>query len=115
MKLVLATLVLLILVLQYQLWVGDSSVRALNLLEQSLEDQRQINADLQARNRLLEIEVLDLKTGLEAVEERARSELGMIGSDETFVLIIEYKTVKYLKLYELQTADRRAPAHRRRG
>ena len=45
--------------------------------------------DLQARNRLLEIEVLDLKTGLEAVEERARSELGMIGSDETFVLVIE--------------------------
>ena len=38
---------------------------------------------------LLEIEVLDLKTGLEAVEERARSELGMIGSDETFVLVIE--------------------------
>ena len=61
MKLVLATLGLLILVLQYQLWVGDSSVRVLNLLEQSLEDQRQINADLQARNRLLEIEVLDLK------------------------------------------------------
>ena len=89
MKVLLATLGLLILVLQYQLWVGDSSVRALNHLEQSLEDQRQINADLQARNRLLEIEVLDLKTGLEAVEERARSELGMIGSDETFVLVIE--------------------------
>ncbi len=89
MKLLLATLGLLILVLQYQLWVGDGSVRALNLLEQSLDGQRQINADLQARNRLLEIEVLDLKTGLEAVEERARSELGMIGSDETFVLVIE--------------------------
>ena len=89
MKALLATLGLLILVLQVQLWVGDGSVRALNLLEQSLDDQRQINADLQARNRLLEIEVLDLKTGLEAVEERARPELGMIVSDETFVLVIE--------------------------
>ena len=89
MKALLATLGLLILVLQVQLWVGDGSVRALNLLQQSLDDQRQINADLQARNRLLEIEVLDLKTGLEAVEERARSELGMIVSDETFVLVIE--------------------------
>jgi len=89
MKVLLATLGLLVLVLQYQLWVGDGSVRALNLLEQSLDDQRQINADLQARNRLLEIEVLDLKTGLEAVEERARSELGMIVNDETFVLVIE--------------------------
>ena len=89
MKVLLATLGILILVLQYQLWVGDGSVRALNHLEQVLDNQRQINADLEARNRLLEIEVLDLKTGLEAVEERARSELGMIGSDETFVLVIE--------------------------
>ena len=53
MKLLLASLGLLILVLQYQLWVGDSCVRALHLLEQSLDDQRQINADLQARNRQL--------------------------------------------------------------
>ena len=69
--------------------MGEGSVRTLNVLEQVLDNQRRVNADLQARNRLLEIEVLDLKTGLEAVEERARSELGMIGSDETFILVIE--------------------------
>ena len=89
MKVLLVSLCTLTLVLQYQLWVGEGGVRALNLLEQALDDQRQVNAELQERNRLLEIEVLDLKTGLEAVEERARSELGMIGSDETFVLVIE--------------------------
>ena len=89
MKVLLGSLGILILILQYQLWVGEGSVRKLNVLEQVLDNQRRVNADLQARNRLLEIEVLDLKTGLEAVEERARSELGMIGSDETFILVIE--------------------------
>ncbi|MBQ86261.1 MAG: cell division protein FtsB [Gammaproteobacteria bacterium] len=89
MKVLLGSLGILILILQYQLWVGEGSVRTLNVLEQVLDNQRRVNADLQARNRLLEIEVLDLKTGLEAVEERARSELGMIGSDETFILVIE--------------------------
>lgn len=89
MKVLLGSLGILILILQYQLWVGEGSVRTLNVLEQVLDNQRLFNADLQARNRLLEIEVLDLKTGLEAVEERARSELGMIGSDETFILVIE--------------------------
>jgi cell division protein FtsB len=75
--------------LQFQLWLGEGSVRSLSLLESELDDQQAANADLQARNRLLEIEVVDLKNGLEAVEERARSELGMIGDDEVFYLIIE--------------------------
>ncbi|MFN3165231.1 MAG: cell division protein FtsB [Pseudohongiellaceae bacterium] len=79
----------LFLILQYQLWLGDDSVRALNLLEEELAAQRQTNAALSARNEVLEIEVLDLKNGLEAVEERARSELGMIAEDETFYLIVE--------------------------
>ena len=64
-------------------------MRSLSLLESELAEQQAVNADLQARNRLLEIEVVDLKNGLEAVEERARSELGMIGDDEVFYLIIE--------------------------
>ena len=54
-----------------------------------LTAQRAANAELEQRNQYLEIEVLDLKNGLEAVEERARSELGMIGERETFYLIIE--------------------------
>ena len=89
MRVLLGALGIAILILQYRFWVGEGSVRALHLLQEALDEQQQVNADLQARNRLLEIEVLDLKTGVEAVEERARSELGMIGSDETFVLIID--------------------------
>ncbi len=65
-------------------------MRALNLLEEELAAQRQTNEALAARNEVLEIEVLDLKNGLEAaVEERARSELGMIAEDEIFYLIVE--------------------------
>ena len=89
MKILLISLAIILLSLQFQLWFGEGSVRSLSLLESELDDQQAANADLQARNRLLEIEVVDLKNGLEAVEERARSELGMIGDDEVFYLIIE--------------------------
>jgi len=82
-------LVLLIVLFQYQLWLGDGSVRAVNLLEVNLDSQRANNDELELRNKQLEIEILDLKNGLEAVEERARAELGMIGERETFYLIIE--------------------------
>ncbi len=64
-------------------------MRALNMLQTELEAQRQSNSELEERNRLLEIEVVDLKTGLEAVEERARSELGMIEEGETFYLLVD--------------------------
>lgn len=89
MKILLTSLAIILLSLQFQLWLGEDSVRSLSLLESELADQQAANADLQARNRLLEIEVVDLKNGSEAVEERARSELGMIGDDEVFYLIIE--------------------------
>ncbi len=89
MKLLYAFLGFAFLTLQYQLWLGEDSVRALNMLEVELNAQRGSNEELQQRNRMLEIEVLDLKNGLEAVEERARSELGMVGKDETFYLIVE--------------------------
>ena len=89
MKILLTSLAIIFLSLQLQLWLGEGSVRSLSLLESELDDQQAANADLQARNRILEIEVVDLKNGLEAVEERARSELGMIGDDEVFYLIID--------------------------
>lgn len=89
MKMLYTVLGMIILTLQYQLWLGEDSVRALNLLEEELQAQQEINDRLTARNTVLEVEVLDLKNGLEAVEERARSELGMIAEDETFYLIID--------------------------
>lgn len=88
-KLVTTSLLLVLAVLQFQIWFGRSSVRAINGLETRLEEQRRGNAALVERNRLLEVEVLDLKNGLDAVEERARTELGMIGKDETFYLIVD--------------------------
>jgi len=89
MKVLFALLGFMVIVLQYKLWLGEAGVRTLNLLEGELSEQRGINQQLQSRNQGLEIEVLDLKNGLEAVEERARSELGMIGKGETFYLIID--------------------------
>jgi cell division protein FtsB len=88
-KLLTGSLLLALAVFQYQIWFGGSSVRALNTLQQGLDEQRASNQELQARNRALEVEVLDLQNGLEAVEERARSELGMIGKDETFYMIVD--------------------------
>ncbi|MDP6416775.1 MAG: septum formation initiator family protein [Gammaproteobacteria bacterium] len=89
MKILYALLGLVFVTLQYQLWLGDDSVRALNLLQDELQIQHAANQELVQRNRLLQIEVVDLKNGLEAVEERARSELGMIGKGETFYLLID--------------------------
>ena len=80
---------LLIVVLQFQLWIGDNSVRTLNLLKGEVSQQKSINLALEERNKKLEIEIVDLKTGVEAIEERARSELGMIEKGETFFLIVE--------------------------
>ena len=79
----------MIAVLQFQLWIGDDSVRSLNLLEDQVAEQKSINMSLADRNKKLEIEIVDLKTGVEAIEERARSELGMIEQGETFFLIVE--------------------------
>ena len=74
--------------LQYKLWFGDNSRRELNEVAADVVAQESINAELASRNEALEVEVLDLKTGLEAVEERARSELGMIETGETFYMIV---------------------------
>ncbi|MEX1197003.1 MAG: cell division protein FtsB [Pseudohongiellaceae bacterium] len=79
----------ILLVLQYQVWVGDGSIAELQRLEADVEERRQENERLDERNRELENEVLALKEGLDAIEERARTDLGMIRDDETFYLIIE--------------------------
>ena len=88
-KLLTGSLLLVLAVFQFQIWFGSSSVRALNALQTRLDEQQTSNEQLRERNRALEVEVLDLKNGLEAVEERARSELGMIGPNETFYMIVE--------------------------
>ena len=89
MKVLYGFLIIVFLNFQFQLWLGEDSVRELNMLQTELDAQRQINAEIEERNRLLEIEVVELKTGLEAVEERARSELGVIEKGETFYLLLD--------------------------
>jgi len=82
-------LVVLLVLLQYKLWVGDGSFVEVWDLYQQVEMQREENQQLRERNQALEAEVQDLKQGLGAIEERAREELGMIKEGETFYQIIE--------------------------
>lgn len=89
MKILISVFVLLLLMLQYKLWFGDGNMREVWQLRDSIEAQKQENEDLRQRNAALEAEVQDLKQGMEAIEERARSELGMIKKDETFFQVIE--------------------------
>lgn len=84
MKVVVAVLVVLLLVLQYRLWFGDGSVQQVWRLTEESRAARAELLRLRQRNQALAAEVRDLKSGLDAIEERARSDLGMIGEDETF-------------------------------
>jgi cell division protein FtsB len=89
MKALLAGLVIMLLLLQWRLWAGQGGMSELQQLEHQLAAQQSENEVLRLRNEMLENEVLDLKTGLEAIEERARSDLGMTREDETFYMVIE--------------------------
>lgn len=89
MKWISAILVILLLALQYKLWVGQGSFAEVARLERAIEKQQATNERLRGRNAALVAEVQDLKKGVEAIEERARSELGMIKRDETFFQIID--------------------------
>lgn len=73
--------------LQYNLWMGEGGIADVNRLKQDIAAQKAENARLADRNRVLEAEVKDLKTGNQAVEEHARQDLGMIKSNETFYLV----------------------------
>jgi len=86
LALALATLIVLI---QYPLWLGKGSWLRVWEVERQIREQRAVNQKLQARNAALDAEVNDLKQGLEAVEERARSELGMVKQDEIFFQILD--------------------------
>ncbi len=88
MKFIIALLIALVLALQYPLWMGDGSVAETWRLRQERDTQGEENRTLKERNLALEAEVRDLKQGRAAIEERARSELGMIKKDETFYQVV---------------------------
>jgi len=77
-------LVALIAALQYPMWLGKGGWLQVRELDRQLAVQREGNAKLRARNEALDADVRDLKTGFDAIEERARSELGMVKQDEVF-------------------------------
>lgn len=88
-KLVLAVLAIMFLGLQYSLWLGDFGLVRYWQLEERVQAQRQVNERLEARNEQLHAEVIDLKHGTDALEERARSQLGMIKEGEEFYQVID--------------------------
>ncbi len=88
-KLLAAVLLIVLVLLQYRIWVSHQGVRSVDRLERAVSAQQKLNARLTARNGRLAAQVADLKTGTAAVEELARSQLGMIGPDETFYQVIE--------------------------
>jgi cell division protein FtsB len=89
MKAVMILLTVILVLLQYRLWFSHDGLPAVLYLHRQVEIQRQDNDVLEERNKMLAADVHDLKSGLDALEERARNDMGMIKSGETFLQIIE--------------------------
>jgi cell division protein FtsB len=91
MKILGAALVALIVLIQYPLWLGKGGWLTVSRLETKVEMEKSKNARLETRNAALAAEVRDLKQGTEAIEERARQELGMLRPDEVFFQFVPGK------------------------
>jgi cell division protein FtsB len=91
MRLLIGCLVMALALLKNRLWLSEDGLREQWQLEEQVLEQTAHNGALADRNAALEAEVRDLKQGLAAAEERARTELGMVGSDETFYQITPYR------------------------
>jgi cell division protein FtsB len=88
MRIFAAILGVALISLQYRIWVSDQGVREVSRLQAAVDAQRTANREQGERNRQLDAEVTNLKAGLAALEERARSELGMVGASETFFQVV---------------------------
>ncbi len=91
MKWLIAVLIILLIALQYRLWISEGSLSHRNALLEQFEQQRLENNRLRERNAVLAVEVEALKSGLDAIEERAREQMGMIKEGETFFMITDPK------------------------
>ncbi|MCP5452162.1 MAG: cell division protein FtsB [Gammaproteobacteria bacterium] len=89
MQILVAALIAVLVFLQYLLWIAEDGVRQTHALQIAVQAQQEDNAALTERNSALAAEVEDLKRGLMAIEERARSDMGMIRKDETFYRLLE--------------------------
>jgi cell division protein FtsB len=92
MRIFAAILGVTLVLLQYRLWLSDQGLREVSRLQVSVDAQKVANREQGERNRQLAAEVSDLKGGLTALEERARSELGMVGNSETFYQVVTAST-----------------------
>jgi cell division protein FtsB len=88
LRIVAALLLVALLALQYRLWVSPNGMREVWRTQEAIEAQAEENARLAERNKTLAAEVRDLKEGRTAIEERARTDLGMIGTNETFFQVV---------------------------
>ena len=82
------TLLAVLAVLQYRLWLGDGSVSEIMVTNAKIEQQNKVNAVMVGRNARLAADVIGLHEGHESIEEYARAELGLIKADETFFLVV---------------------------
>src|SRR5215207_7240299 len=94
MKWLVVALLIVVLQLQYRLWLSGDGVSELTRLSEAVEQQKSDNAEAAERNQQLVAEVADLKAGMAAIEERARSELGMIGRNETFYQVVPVRPLR---------------------
>lgn len=88
MKRLIFLLLCLLSLLQYRLWLGDNNLSEYVVLQGQIAAQEQSNGKLIARNQILKEEINDLKSGTQAIEERARNELGMVKEGETFYRVV---------------------------
>jgi cell division protein FtsB len=109
MKWLAASLLVVVVLLQYRLWLSGDGVQELSRLSAAVDRQESENSELTARNQQLVAEVADLKAGMAAIEERARSELGMIGRNETFYQVVPGKAAHAAPV---QTSERTQTASR---
>jgi cell division protein FtsB len=89
MRKLIAFLLVLVGLLQYRLWFGDGGLSELHALQVHIEELKQESERRRERNAALDADVKDLKEGTDAIEERARQELGMVKEGETFVQVFE--------------------------
>ncbi|WP_415355456.1 cell division protein FtsB [Halioglobus sp. Uisw_031] len=89
MRWLLLSLLVVLGALQYRLWFAEGSLAEQHRLELQVEEQTLINSELQARNSVLDREVLELQSGNNGVEQRAREQLGLIREGETFYQVVD--------------------------
>lgn len=89
MRILVGCVLLALAGLQYKLWLGEGSLLQWRQLEKKLAAQAQENKQLTARNRAIEADIRELKSGDQALEEQARFELGMVKADETYYYFID--------------------------